>query len=246
LPDQIPAGQLAGGVVVVVDVLRATTVMVHALASGCEAVVPCLEIEEARRLAGSMPEGSALLAGERQGVAVEGFDLGNSPGAFVPEVCRGTTLVMTTTNGTRAILACLEARAILVGAFVNVSATVEAAELMAGPSGPVHVVCAGTDGLVSWEDSLLAGLLVTRLEDRGFAPENDPAWIVRSAWLDAQRCLNAGTPLRELIARGRGGRRVLELGLGADIEAAAEVDRFGLVAELRRGPVRIVARRSPV
>ena len=91
----------------------ATTVMVQALAAGCEAVIPCAEIEEAKRSAAGLPAGSALLSGERQGLPIQGFDLGNSPGEFVPDVCRGKTLVMTTTNGTRAILASLTGDACL-------------------------------------------------------------------------------------------------------------------------------------
>ena len=88
LPSLIPPGSLRGGVAVVVDVLRATTVMVYALAAGCEAVIPCGEIDEAKATAASLPPGSALLAGERQGLPIPGFDLGNSPGEFTPEVCR--------------------------------------------------------------------------------------------------------------------------------------------------------------
>ncbi len=88
LPRLIPPGSLRGGVAVVVDVLRATTVMVHALAAGCEAVIPCGEIDEAKAVAAGLPPGTALLAGERQGLPIPGFDLGNSPGEFTPEVCR--------------------------------------------------------------------------------------------------------------------------------------------------------------
>src|SRR5438067_9822832 len=87
LPSLIPPGALRGGVAVVVDVLRATTVMVHALAAGCEATIPCGEIEEAKSVAASLPDGTALLAGERRGLPIPGFDLGNSPGEFTPEVC---------------------------------------------------------------------------------------------------------------------------------------------------------------
>ena len=103
----------------VVDVLRATTAMVHALAAGCEAIVPCAEIEEARAVAASLPAGTVLLGGERGGLPIERFDLGNSPATFTREVCRGKTIVMTTTNGTRAILASLEAERVLIAAFVN-------------------------------------------------------------------------------------------------------------------------------
>src|SRR5215213_7874532 len=125
LPGLIPPGSLRGAVAVVVDVLRATTVMVRALAACCEAVIPCAEIDEARRVAASLPAGTAVLAGERQGLPIEGFDLGNSPRDFTPEACRGKTVVMTTTNGTRALLASLDAERIVVGAFANFAATVQ-------------------------------------------------------------------------------------------------------------------------
>jgi 2-phosphosulfolactate phosphatase len=235
LPFLVPDRALSGGVAVVVDVLRATTVMVHALDAGCEAIVPCLEIEEARSVASSLPEGTALLAGERQGVPIPGFDLGNSPGDFRPELCRGKTLVMTTTNGTRAILASVSADRVLLGAFVNLDAVL--AEVNAARKD-VHVVCAGTDGLVSLEDTMLAGRIASRLEqDHGFLPGNDQALIAVRCWDTG----GASPGLATTLATGRGGYRVTELGLGADIELASMVSRFELVPELDRATNRIVA-----
>jgi 2-phosphosulfolactate phosphatase len=239
LPALIPPCSLRGGVAVVLDVLRATTTMIHALAAGCLAVVPCLEIDEARRVAGTFPAGSALLAGEREGVPIAGFDLGNSPSAFTPGVCRGKTLVMTTTNGTRAILSCLDADRVLVGAFVNLRATVRS---LSEDGRPVHIVCAGTDGLISAEDTLLAGVIATRLMDRGLILANDEAWIAwgwGSKW-NPSRVEEASKVRVALLSSGRGGQRVTELGLMTDIRDAAEMDRFELVAELRRDPIRIV------
>src|SRR3954462_7472238 len=101
LPSLIPPGTLKGGIAVVIDVLRATTVMIHALAAGCDAIRPCGEIDEARGLAASLPKGTAILAGERPSEPITGFDIGNSPGACTPDLCSGKVLVMTTTNGTR-------------------------------------------------------------------------------------------------------------------------------------------------
>ncbi len=160
LPSLIPPGILRGGVAVVVDVLRATTVMVYALAAGCEAIIPCEEIDEAKAVAASLPTGTALLAGERGGLPIPGFDLGNSPGEFTPEVCQGKTLVMTTTNGTRAILACLDADRVYIASFANLRATSDeiVVQFLKKDHGhPVHIVCSGTEGLISLEDSLLAG-----------------------------------------------------------------------------------------
>src|SRR4051794_29291154 len=89
LPSLIPPGGLRHGVAVVIDVLRASTMIVHALVAGCAEVIPCAEVDQARSLASGLPEGSALLAGERHGVPIPGFDLGNSPGDCTPERCRG-------------------------------------------------------------------------------------------------------------------------------------------------------------
>ena len=111
--------------------------IVHALATGCTAVMPCSEIDEARRLAASLPAGTSLLAGERHGVAIEGFDLGNSPGECTPAVCRGKTMVITTTNGTGALLACLDADLVVVGSFVNFAAT---AQRLLHQARPIHLV----------------------------------------------------------------------------------------------------------
>src|SRR4051794_40623441 len=102
LPSFLLPETLSGGLAVVIDVLRATTSMVHALASGVESVRPCSEIDEARQLAATFPHGEAILGGERQGLPIEGFDCGNSPSAYDSTRCPGKTLVMTTTNGTRA------------------------------------------------------------------------------------------------------------------------------------------------
>src|SRR5438445_400071 len=91
LPELAPPGRLAGGLAVVIDVLRATTTIIHALAAGCVAVRPCLEIEEARTLAAEL-KGRVLLGGERGGAPIPGFDLGNSPAECAAKVCRGATL----------------------------------------------------------------------------------------------------------------------------------------------------------
>ncbi len=249
LPSLIPPGSLQGGVAVVVDVLRATTVMVHALAHRCEAVIPCGEIDEARAVAEGLPAGTAILGGERGGLPIEGFDLGNSPGDYTREVCGGKTLVMTTTNGTRAILASLEAERVYIASFANLKAT--AGELMIqflkrDHRHPIHIVCAGTEGFISHEDSLLAGALVKLLADISVAdyPEgerlgNDEALIVLSQWLEVEQYLEQ-RPLWKLLQMGRGGQNVTRIGLGKDIRIAAKADRFPIIAELSRDPLRIV------
>ncbi len=257
LPGLIPAGALVGGVAVVIDVLRATTTMVHALAAGCDAIIPCLEIDEARRVASELQPARGLLAGERKGLPIEGFDLGNSPSSCTPELCSGRTLVMTTTNGTRAIGACAEADRVLIAAFVNRKATLDA---LKADGRPIHCVCSGTDGQVSLEDTLLAGALAQELdtwaweESGGIAGSvriagelpadtvlaNDGAEIAASLWRETEAMIEEGYTLGDALGDGRGGHQILALGLDADIDDAGLVDRFPFAVELLRNPLRIV------
>ncbi len=240
LPRLVPAGIFRGNIAVVVDVLRATTVMVQALASGCSQIIPCLEIDDAVRIASDRPPDTVLLAGERRGLPIEGFDLGNSPRSFTPEVCGGKTLVMTTTNGTKTILASLEAERVLIGAFTNRDATLEA---LRADGRSVHIVCAGTDGRISLEDAVLAGDLAGVLWKDGYGSGNDEVDLAR--WASGHLSDNGAggdrISLSDALSLGRGGRRVREIGLSDDIEDAARVDRYPIVVELVRDPLRIVA-----
>jgi 2-phosphosulfolactate phosphatase len=230
LPALAPAGALAGSLAVVIDVLRATTTIIHALAAGCKAVLPCAEVEEARERAGGMRAGRVLLGGERGGAPLPGFDLGNSPREYTGKLCRGNTLVLTTTNGTRALLRAAEAARVLVAAFVNYSAV---CEQLRQDTRPVHIVCAGTEGSVSLEDTLLAGALVDYLCQLGEVRVNDAA---RLAW----DCFeNQGRVLLGALEVSHGGAILRRLGYDEDIRAAAHVDHFALVPELRRDPLRV-------
>ncbi|HEX5269967.1 MAG TPA: 2-phosphosulfolactate phosphatase [Gemmataceae bacterium] len=230
LPALAPPGRLAGGLAIVIDVLRATTTIVHALAAGAACVRPCAEVEEARELAGGMRAGRVLLAGERHGQPLPGFDLGNSPGEYTAKICKGSTVVMTTTNGTRALLRAAEAERVLVAAFVNYSAV---CEQLRQDARPVHVVCAGTEGEVSLEDTLLAGALVDWLCQAGEVRLNDSARLAWDAFENHGRCLPGALEV------GKGGASLRRLGYDEDIKAAARVDRFALVPELRRAPLRV-------
>jgi 2-phosphosulfolactate phosphatase len=230
LPELVPAGRLVGGVAVVIDVLRATTTIVHALVAGCTAVRPCADVEDAKLLAGSMRAGRVLLAGERGGSPLAGFDLGNSPVEFTPKTCRGSTLVMTTTNGTLALLKAAEAERALVAAFVNYSAV---CEQLRQELRPIHIICAGTEHEVALEDTLLAGAFVDFLSQIAEVQLNDAA---RLAW----DCFeNHGRVLQGALEVSRGGAILRRLGYDEDIRAAGLVDRFHLVPELKRDPLRI-------
>ena len=230
LPQMAVAGRLAGSLAVVIDVLRATTTIVHALAGGCIGVRPCAEVDEARKVADGLPAGKVLLGGERGGLPLPGFDLGNSPGEYTPRRCKGTTLVLTTSNGTRALIRAAEAERVLVAAFVNFSAVCE--QIQRDPR-PLHIVCAGAEGEPCIEDTLLAGALVDFLCEEADVRLNDSA---RLAW----DCFeNHGRILAGALEVSAGGVHLRAIGYASDVVTAAEVDRFALVPELRRDPLEL-------
>ena len=231
LPELAPAGALAGSTAIVIDVLRSTTTIVHALAAGCNDVRPCADLEEARRLAGSMRAGKVLLGGERGGVPLPDFDLGNSPREYQSKNCKGTSLVLTTTNGVKAFVRAAEADRVLAAAFVNFSAVCE--QLRQEPR-PVHIICAGSKGEVVLEDTLLAGALIDCLcETVDGVRLNDGA---RLAW----DCFeHHGRVLEGALEVSAGGVQLRGLGYDEDVHAAARVDQFPLVPELRRDPLRV-------
>lgn len=227
LPDHLTSEQLADSTAIVIDVLRASTTIVHALAHGASNVVPFETVELAEEAADQAPIGSTLLAGERDCVAVEGFDLGNSPLAYTPELVGGRSIVFTTTNGTRALVRSKSADRVLIGTFVNQAAIVN---LLTTYSGKILLVCAGTNGQVSAEDVLFAGSLACSLNKvwGGSVTLTDTARIA----MDFFRA-NSENHARLLAAvrESRGGQNLVRLGFDADIERSVSMDLFSTVPE---------------
>jgi 2-phosphosulfolactate phosphatase len=251
LPELTSAQELAASVVVLVDVLRASTTITTALAAGANEVIPCGEVDQARRLlaqsavrskqvvavgAGSRATSgrfaTPLLGGERGGLPIDGFDLGNSPSEYTTQTVSDRTILFTTTNGTQALAICGPAQQVLIGSFVNFSAV---AEQLSGEL-PIHLLCAGTRGRITREDVLFAGALVERLagpivEQDGL---NDEARIARDVWANALGDLRppgrrANQRIAEVLRQCQGGRNLINVGLERDIDFVAEVDRYDFV-----------------
>jgi 2-phosphosulfolactate phosphatase len=254
LPELTTPAELAAGVVVVIDVLRASTTITTALAAGAREVVPCVEIEEARQRAEELGRRSTkaasddsshgpLLGGERGGLPIDGFDLGNSPSEFTPQTVAGRTVIFTTTNGTKALLACTAAQRVLIGSFVNLSAVVQ--ELTG--QLPIHILCAGTRGRVTREDVLFAGALVEKLVGKIVEEEaiNDEARIARDVWCHAMDGVQqpgqlTNQHLAEVLRHTQGGRNLKNIGLDRDILDAADIDRFDFAPVFEASQWRIV------
>jgi len=217
----VARGQLAGATVLVVDVLRASTSIVSALDAGCAAVVPVAEPEEALARARAAGGDGVLAAGERRGLPIPGFDLGNSPLEFTDGRVRGKTVVFTTSNGTRALLAARGAAAVGVAALVNAGA---AAAWALAEARDVVVLCAGERGQRSLEDWVCAGLLVERMRRR--AP--DLALTPAAAAAAAEARGYAGDPAR-LAEDSPWARRLRAVGRGGDVAACLRLDTSVLV-----------------
>ncbi len=223
---------LANTTCVVFDVLRATSSMITALGNGAEALIPVAEIDHALQLKKERPE--LMLAGERGGVCIriEGsnpvtFDLGNSPREFQRGVVDGRTIVITTTNGTRALLACRAAPVILVASFLNLTATCD--RIHSGTPKKLLLVCGGTFHEAAYEDILCAGAVVDILKKKNALDLADSALLAWKAYRLEERDLTSA------LGQSRNGRRLLEQpDLRDDVEFCAQRDRIALVARLER------------
>ena len=225
---------LGGSTAMVVDVLRATTTVVAACAAGCTAVVPVPDPEAARARARSFP-GEVLLAGEQGGDPIPGFDLGNSPLEYVPERVAGRVIVMTTTNGTAAMLLAGAAAGAGAAALVNVSA---AAAWALEQVHDLVVLCSGEQGGLSLEDVVCAGLLIRHVAARCPALEiSDGARVAMAAAADF------GSRLERLTEEAAWARRLIDKGHAADVTACLRLDTSTMVPVFRDGA--IVPERRP-
>jgi 2-phosphosulfolactate phosphatase len=226
LPSELT--RAGDGAAAVIDVLRATTVITQALHAGASEIVVCSEIDDAFELAASGDEPS-LLCGERACKPIEGFDLGNSPAEYTKERVSGKRLVMTTTNGTRAVIAAAEFRWIYAASFNNLSAIVS----QLATHDDVSIICAGTDGAQTEEDVLLAGAILHQLLNQSqtgdATAEGEAAAMAMQHW---HTHLKRGRPLAATLQQTLGGRNLLAAGYRRDIEACAGIDSTDAVATI--------------
>ena len=219
--DAVVPADLDGVTALVIDVLRASTTIITAFAHGCREIVPVGDPADARRRAGAGPADGVLTAGERGGEPIPGFDLGNSPVEFSAARLKGKTVFLTTSNGTRTLLAARTARAIGVAALVNVTA---AAAWAAGGGRDVTVLCSGSLGSPALEDWACAGLIIDRLR------ATLPAAVLSDGARDA---LATGRRYREDVSRLKHdapwARKLVAAGRSADVDACLRLDTTTLV-----------------
>jgi 2-phosphosulfolactate phosphatase len=216
-PGELVPGEIAGRTVVVLDVLRATTSIVEALASGARTLFPVATIEEAIGLAKTLGRDEVLLAGERKALPIEGFDLGNSPGEFTPERVGGKFVVMSTTNGTLALTAAAAADRVIVGAWTNFQAVVD--ELARTEVEPVFL-CAGRERAFGLDDAVCAGQMAAALMKA--RPEVE--WELNDGATAALALAEEFADPAKLFPHTAAGRAIAEAGLGDDLAYCAQTD----------------------
>ena len=228
---------LSGTTCVVLDILRATSSMITALANGAEQILPVATIEEALAAKAEYPE--ALLCGECNGLRITAaqtggteFDLGNSPREYTAEIVTGKTLITTTTNGTRALRACVNAEHTLVASFLNLTATTD--YLRTAKPNQLVIVCGGTYEEAALEDTLAAGAIAESVWD--LFDECDDA-------SQTARLLFASAPLEETLPQAKNAQRLLSLpDLAEDVEHCLQSDRYPFTATVAaNGMIRLNA-----
>lgn len=200
-PALIQPGDMQGATAVVIDALRMTSVAVTAKANGCRGLLAVADVEQARALAA---QDGALLGGERNALPIEGFDFDNSPLAYTPARVGGRRIIMSTSNGTRAILAAAQAERVLLGAFINAAAVAQAVR----DADKLAIVCAGTLGRFTLEDALAAGAILQHLP---MGNENDMALAARTLYAADRGDLHAA------LARTVHYGRLRDLGMQGDL-----------------------------
>ena len=227
--SMIESFDLTNKVVVVVDIFRATSVICTALSQGVSEVIAVNEINEVKSF---LNDENYLVAAEREGRIVEGFKFGNSPLSYLdnPKIV-GKKLVLTTTNGTRAINSSLDSDEILIGSFLNISSL---ENILIEKNKDCIIFCSGWKGLVCLEDTLFAGCLASRLlNSNSFFSQCDSVILSRKIYDFAKE------DMLNFLIKSSYKERTRELNIGADINFCLSMDKYDDVPFYKNGKLLI-------
>jgi 2-phosphosulfolactate phosphatase len=232
VPSSPDSDILSDRAVVVIDVLRATSVMVRAMSQGASEIIPVATVEEAFQKRKGFPGESVILGGERESKKIPGFDLGNSPKEYVPERVEGKKLILSTTNGTKAFQLVSSAKEIFVGSFHNISGT---AQKCLELNRDLFIFPSGDEGNFSLEDNLCGGMLIERIMKIGGR---------RITLTDASRCARIlyeryKTNIVEALRLSHHGKKLIKRGFGKDLVSCAQVDTTDIVPQFKDGVIRV-------
>jgi len=219
IPEEIKNIELTGKLVVIIDVLRASSTIVTALANGCHGFIPILSPDKARKKAEQFEKERVLLGGEREGIKIEGFDLGNSPREYKIEVVKDKTIIFSTTNGVKTLEMVKGAHRIIIGSFLNLHAV---CDYCANYKGDILLICAGKEGRFSLEDTACAGMLIDSLKDV-FSVACQEADANLTAQLLYKKFDNS---ILKILRESQHGRYLESIGLDEDLKFCSQLDLF--------------------
>ena len=223
-PNQAKPSDTAGRLVAIVDVLRASTTVATALGNGAKTVMPLEGADEVIFRSKEFARSQIILAGEQKMHPITGFDLGNSPQDFTKKAVEGKTILITTTNGTRALLGVQGARDIVIASYVNFTAVLAMMKVAASSNTDIAIICAGEEGGFTLEDAACAGRYVRAIPKRADSVQlNDAA----SASVLIEK--KYGDNIAKVFKESTHGQALEEAGFGDDLAAAAEVDSYPVV-----------------
>lgn len=228
-PAELPKSSQNGErVAIVIDVLRASTTICVAISSGAQAILPSPSVEEAAELFQALPRSIRLLGGERHGIRQPGFDVGNSPLEYLPDVVEGKIISFTTSNGTQALHFVREADSIYIGSFMNMQSLASyIADKHTSPDLDVTIICAGSNGHFSLEDAVCAGGYAGYLQ--AFMQEA----VLTDSAVAAEQLFSVYTEdLLDFLHNTSHGKYLDSLGFSDDIECAADLNSLDVVPVL--------------
>lgn len=221
--------------IVVIDVLRASTTICTALSNGAKEVIPVNSIEQAMQLSGDLFADTTIVGGERGGVKVRGFDLGNSPSEYTPGTVQGKSVILTTTNGTEALVKSRTGSQVLVGSFVNASAVTEA---LANADEDMLIVCAGREQRFSLEDFYCAGMIINGIRETRNARDvtvSDTASVAEITFK------NYSDDPVQVLKDAAHGQSLIDLGFEDDLYICGEINRVPVLPVYHEGRITIPA-----
>lgn len=235
-PTGLTQANVQGRVVFVIDILRATTAMCAAMSHGARAIIPVASTEEALRLAQTIGSTDVLLAGERDCSRIPGFQLGNSPLEMSESAVRGKTIILTTTNGTNALLACHTAGTVIPAAAANLSLAAERGREAVEGDQSILVVCAGRNGDFALDDAYCAGRLLAAI----FGSPNPHSELNDAGLASLDLVRRYGERWERPLTYSRSGRELVRLGFRADVHDAARLDAYPVLAQFHERRVTLV------
>jgi len=230
-PNNVDELYFTNKTTVVIDVLRATSVIIQALNNGAKEVIPVGSIDFAMKISVNAHGGQTLLCGERNTIMIDGFDLGNSPQDFVKEKVFGKSIVLFTTNGSKAIVKAKYSENLFISSFNNLSAM---AEHLVSLDKDVEIIAAGSNGIFCMEDAICAGALIHTMKSLN---EN----IEISDASKASLVLNDqfGTDVIAMLTESEHGKRLIENNFEEDLSFCAKIDNMPIIPFYKGGEIKL-------